>query len=105
MNKIFLSCAMLLVLAGCNSWVRITDEGEAVRQATAREVVNCTRIGRAHASTMDRFLFMERGGERMQDELIRLARNEAGDMGGNVIVPESVIEEGEQFFGVYRCPN
>jgi hypothetical protein len=48
---------------------------------------------------------VERGGERLQDELIRLARNEAGDLGGNVIVPESVIEEGRQSFGVYRCPD
>ena len=41
----------------------------------------------------------------MQDELLRLARNEAGSMGGNAIVPESVIEEGRQTFGVYSCPD
>ncbi|GIT20632.1 MAG: hypothetical protein CM1200mP40_03140 [Gammaproteobacteria bacterium] len=54
---------------------------------------------------LSRLVVVERGGERLQDELIRLARNEAGDLGGNVIVPESVIEEGRQSFGVYRCPD
>ena len=105
MKHIFLSAFVFAALSGCNSWVRVTDEGETVREATASQVRNCRRIGRAHASTMSRFVFVERGGERMQEELLRLARNEAGDMGGNTIVPESVIEEGEQTFGVYICPN
>jgi len=103
--KIFLLLAtFLIILSSCNSWVGVTSEGQGVRQATASEINNCQRIGRTQASTMSRVAFVERGGERMQDELLRLARNEAGSMGGNVIVPESVIEEGRQTFGVYRCP-
>ena len=44
-------------------------------------------------------------GERLQEELISHARNEAADLGGNTVVPESIIEAGEQSFGVYRCPE
>jgi hypothetical protein len=36
--------------------------------------------------------------------LLTLARNEAGSMGVNVVVPESLIDKGQQSFGVYRCP-
>ncbi|MBL4573298.1 MAG: DUF4156 domain-containing protein, partial [Gammaproteobacteria bacterium] len=41
--------------------------------------------------------------ERLQEELLTLARNEAGRMGGNTVVPESLIDGGEQDFGVYNC--
>ena len=74
-----------------------------MKLASGNEITNCQRIGSAQAQTLSRLVVVERGGERLQDELIRLARNEAGDLGGNVIVPESVIEEGSQSFGVYRC--
>lgn len=105
MKSFLLLATFLIVLSSCNSWVGVTTEGEGVRQATAGEIGNCRRIGQAQASTMARVALVERGGERMQDELLRLARNEAGSMGGNVIVPESVIVEGRQTFGVYRCPE
>ena len=104
MKKILLSATLFPVLAGCNSWVQVTDAGEGVQKLTAQEINDCTRIGRSHATTMSRVLLVQRGSARLQEELLRLARNEAGEMGGNAIVPESPIEEGEQTFGVYRCP-
>ena len=105
MNRIILFSSLLVILSSCNSWVQVTSEGEAVRLASGNETANCQRVGSAQAQTLSRLVVVERGGERLQDELIRLARNEAGDLGGNVIVPESVIEEGRQSFGVYRCPD
>jgi len=103
MKRLFLLISITLFTAGCSSWVQVTNEGEGVRLGTNQEVRNCQRVGQARAQTLSRVLIVERGGERLQDELIRLARNEAGDLGGNVIVPESTIEEGRQSFGVYRC--
>ena len=105
MNRIILFSSLLVILSSCNSWVQVTSEGESVRLASGSETANCQRVGSAQAQTLSRLVVVERGGERLQDELIRLARNEAGDLGGNVIVPESVIEEGRQSFGVYRCPD
>jgi hypothetical protein len=105
MRRLFLFTSLIVFISGCSSWVQVTNEGESVRLGNAREVANCQRIGRAQAQTLSRVVIVERGGERLQEELTRLARNEAGDMGGNVIVPESVISEGRQTFGVYRCPN
>ena len=104
-KSFLLLVTFLILLSSCNSWVGVTTEGASVRLATTSEISDCQRVGRAQASTRSRVAFVERGGERMQEELLRLARNEAGSMGGNTIVPESVIEEGRQTFGVYSCPE
>jgi Domain of unknown function (DUF4156) len=95
--------AMAVALSSC-TWVQLTTEGEGVSLYTADRTANCQRIGRATAKTLGSIVTVERGGQRLQDELLTLARNEAGRMGGNVIVPESLIENGEQNYGVYNCP-
>ncbi|MFM1897026.1 MAG: hypothetical protein RLZZ385_2100 [Pseudomonadota bacterium] len=96
--------ALLTVLAAGCTWVQLTAEGEGVRLATAAEVGNCQRIGNTTATTRSRVAIADRGSEKVQDELITLARNEAGTLGGNVIVADSTIEAGRQRFIVYRCP-
>ena len=103
MNRLLLIATIITLLSGC-TWVQLTSEGQGVRVATAGEISSCTRLGRANAQTLSRITVVERGGERLQEELTTLARNEAGSMGGNTIVPESIIDEGRQTFGVYRCP-
>ena len=93
----------IALFSGCSNWVGLTIEGEGVRLATASEISNCTRLGRTRSHTLDSIVGVERGADRLQDELLTLARNDAGAMGGNVIVPESLIDEGEQLFGIYLC--
>jgi len=93
-----------LLLAGCRTeWVQLTPEGEQVSLATPTEVADCQRLGIARVSALDSIGFLPRSVGQLQDELIRLARNEAGDMEGNRIVPETPIDEGRQTFGVHRC--
>lgn len=103
MNRLLLIATIFTLLSGC-TWVQLTSEGQGVRVATAGEISSCTRIGRTNAQTLSRITVVQRGGEKLQEELTTLARNEAGSMGGNTIVPESIIDEGQQSFGVYRCP-
>jgi len=97
---------LILVLAfttAC-SWVQLTAEGRGVQLATSSEVSNCTRVGTTSSATTSRLLVVQRGGEQVQGELVTLARNEAGLMGGNTIVADSTIEGGRQSFTVYNCP-
>ena len=103
MNKLLLLIVAPLLLTGC-TWVQLTGAGEGVRLANANQVSGCTRIGRTLVHTVSRITVVERGGDKQQTELITLARNEGADLGGNVVVPESTINDGEQTFGVYRCP-
>ena len=102
MKNYILSAAIAITISGC-TWVQLTSEGEGVRLAGARLVTNCDRIGRATARTLGEIVTVERGGGKLQTELLTLARNEAGRMGGDTIVPESLISDGEQEFGVYNC--
>jgi hypothetical protein len=104
MSKIIFLLLTTLLLASCNNWVQVTREGQSVRLVTASDVMNCARVGSTQAQTLGRVIGLERGAERLQEELSRIARNEAGDLGGNAIVPESLIADGRQTFGVYRCP-
>jgi len=103
MKNAFLLIPILAVITGC-TWVQLTDEGAGVRLAGAPNVSNCQRIGRATVQTMSEIVRVERGSGKLQTELLTLARNEAGRMGGDTIIPESIIQEGQQDFGVYRCP-
>jgi hypothetical protein len=99
-----LFAAMAMLLAACgNSWVQVTPEGQRVSLATAADIGNCRRIGVANVNALDSIAFVNRGANRLQDELVSLARNEAGEAGGNRVVPESTIEDGRQTFGIYQC--
>jgi len=100
---VLLSSAVLLFAACRTEWVQLTPEGQGVRVATPTEVANCTRAGTANVSALGSIGFVQRSARQLQDELIRLARNEAGDMQANRIVAESPIDEGRQTFGIYRC--
>jgi hypothetical protein len=96
--------ALALLVSACgNSWVQLTPAGEQVSLATAAQITNCSRIGVANVNALDSIGFVNRGANRLQEELVDLARNEAGDAGGNRVVPESTITEGRQTFGIYRC--
>lgn len=104
MKNFLLATVSAALLSGC-TWVQLTGEGENVSLLTADRTSNCQRIGRATAKTLGRIVTVERGGQRLQNELLTLARNEAGRMGGNAVVPESLINNGQQDYGVYNCPR
>ena len=93
----------VLLLTACN-WVQLSNEGRGVRLATQSEIANCSRVGTTAAATTSRLLIVDRGGSTVQEELVTLARNEAGLMGGNTIVADSTIQDGRQSFIVYTCP-
>jgi hypothetical protein len=95
--------AAMSACGASSSWVQFTAEGSPVRLATTAEVSNCTRVGTANVNALDNIAFVQRGANRLQEELVTLARNEGGRLGGNRVVPESVIDEGRQSFGVFRC--
>lgn len=104
MKNFLLIAATAAVLSGC-TWVQLTSEGETVSLTTADRTANCQRIGRMTSKTLGKIVAVQRGGDRLQNELLTLARNEAGRMGGNAVVPESLINNGQQDYGVYNCPR
>ncbi len=91
----------VLLLAGC-SFVQLTDGGRAVVQAGAGDVANCESLGVVSATTQSKVV-LERGSEKVAEELIVLARNQAATLGANAIVPIGPIDNGSQNFRAYRC--
>ena len=104
MKNFLLAAIAAAAVTGC-TWVQLTGEGENVSLVGVDRIDNCQRIGRATSKTLGSIMTVERGGGRLQKELLTLARNEAGRMGGNTVVPESLIQNGQQDFGVYNCPR
>lgn len=104
MLKPALLVGLCAAISACGTWVNVTSAGMLVEVATPEQVRACTRVGSSTTNALSEIVFMDRGTRKLQQELIDLARNEAGDMGGNRIVVESPITDGRQSFGVYRCP-
>ena len=104
-NTHFTLCPLLLslLLTSC-TWVRVTPEGQGVRLLNQSQVVACQRIGTTTSTTTSRVTVIPRGSETVQTELVDLARNEAGLMGGNAIVADGTVVDGRQRFIVYDCP-
>lgn len=102
-TRLLLPLPLTLILASC-TWVSLTPEGEGVAVLELSAVRNCERVGRVTSRTTDEIVRVDRGAETLQNELLVLARNEAAALGGNAIVPDSVIQDGAQVFTVYNCP-
>lgn len=104
MFKPVLLGGLCVAISACGTWVNVTSAGMLVSVATPEQVSACTRLGSSTTNALSEIGFVDRGTRKLQQELVDLARNEAGDMGGNRIVVETPINNGRQTFGVYRCP-
>ncbi|TVZ39529.1 uncharacterized protein DUF4156 [Alteromonadaceae bacterium 2753L.S.0a.02] len=103
MKRLFVVVA-LLACSAC-TWVKPTEEAEAVRIAeSTAEVANCKRLGSTNAMVKSKVTFVKRDQDKVGRELETLARNDAAQMGGNVILNETEMEQGRQTFGIYSCP-
>ncbi len=96
------SLLLLAALAGC-VWVDLKPQGEKVRVLSAAEVRRCQQVGRVTATTTATVGPFTRDADSVRQELDLLARNHAGGMGGDTVVPIGRIVAGEQSYAVYRC--
>lgn len=95
-------CLILLGFGAC-TWVDLKPQGLNVRLLTSADVNRCKKIGHVTSNTTATVAYIPRDDESVHEELRRLARNYAGDMGGNAIVPTGPAANGEQSFNVYHC--
>ena len=96
--------ACAAVLLGACSGLKLTEGGEKVRVLDPEEISSCRNLGRTNTSVTSRIVF-ERPADTVAEELQVIARNSAARMGGDTIVPLTVVEEGQQTFEVYKCVN
>jgi hypothetical protein len=102
--KNYLALIAATLLLGACSGIKLTDAGEKVRVLDPSEVSSCRKLGKTNNAVTARVV-VERPEEAVAKELRILARNSAAGMGGDTIVPLTVIENGQQTFEVYKCVN
>lgn len=103
MKPVVFSLAAVALLSSCST-LKLTEEGEKVRILEPSEISSCRNMGRTNASVTAKIVF-ERPESAVKEELETVARNGAARMGGDTIVPLTVIEGGQQTFEVYKCVN
>jgi len=78
-----------------------------VRVLSPEEVSSCRELGKTNTSVTPTALGIPRPAKTIKSELESIGRNSAANMGGDTIVPLTVIDNGMQSFQVYKCvdPN
>jgi hypothetical protein len=87
------------------TWVELTPAAEQVQVSEAAAVESCERIGRTKTHTSAKAWIFPRREEKVLEELRRLARDDAAEMGGTDVVPLDDAADGDQEFAIYRCPG
>jgi hypothetical protein len=96
---------MSIMLLNACAWVEQTDAGKKVTLATAQQVTACKELGKTAVSVKHTVAGMARKPHIIKEDLEKLAKNSAAEMGGNTIIPASEIVEGKQTFRVFKCPG
>jgi len=99
----FFSFLIALPLFMGLSFVDLTEEGSKVREATMDEVNNCKVVGKGTATTRSKRLLFNRKGEKVQNELIGLAKNESATLGADAIVAGEIGKDGKMKWTGYSC--
>ena len=102
--KIKLSIIAAITLLSACSTLKLTEGGEKVRVLGPSEVNSCRELGKSN-NKVTASLGFERPADTIEGELQIIGRNSAARMGGDTIVPLTVVEEGAQTFIVYKCVN
>ncbi len=105
MRTIIATTIAALLLVGCATALKLTPNGEKVRVLGPDEVDSCRLVGRTNASVTWVIAGVRRPDNVIVQELRVVARNAAARLGGDTIVPLTVVDEGQQSFQVYKCIN
>jgi hypothetical protein len=100
-NKFLLIVLTGLTISSCSS-IKLTAGGEKVRVLAPNEISSCKKLGQTSASVTDKVV-VKRPIETIELELITMARNSADNMGGDTVVPLTIVEGGKQSFTIYKC--
>jgi len=101
-KSIMLIAATGLIISSCATSVKLTSGGEKVRVLEPNEVSTCKKLGKTSNSVTTKVV-VKRPIETIESELMIMGRNSASDMGGDTIVPLTVVTDGNQSFNIYKC--
>jgi len=102
MKGIGIAAVLAITLSAC-SWVDTQPGAERVVVIDKYQAESCQRVGRTETKTLNKLWLLEREEQKIREELLTLARNQANKIGGNALLPLSSPENGKQAFVVYKC--
>lgn len=85
------------------TWVEPTKEGGQVTLVKPFNVNACEKLGTTTATVTHKVGIITRGEETVTEELVTVAKNRAGEMGGDSIVANGPAKEGVMSFDIYKC--
>ncbi len=103
--KTLLLFVTALLLGACASSVKLTAEGEKVRVLDPSEVSSCKKLSKMNSQITWVVLGIARPEKAVSKDLRNITRNRAKELGGDTIVPLTVIDKGKQTFEIYKCVN
>lgn len=103
MGRTLATLVTILIITGCANWVKLDPGADTVDQKSASQVHSCERLGQTTTSVRERVAAVERSPGKVERELADLARNSALELGGDTIVADGPVEEGQRRFIIYRC--
>lgn len=94
--------AAALLVAACET---IPAKPGAAQVAVIEEAAAaaCERKGATTVSVLARMGFVERTDAVIAEDLVRLAANDAAELGGDSLVALGPVTEGKRKFAIYRC--
>lgn len=102
MFRVLAVVSVALSVSACN-WVKPIDGSEEVRLLKASEVKACQKLGGTTSFVKNKIAGIERNRRTVIDELITLGKNQAVEMGGNVIVSRGPMHDGKMKFHIFKC--
>lgn len=92
----------VLLINAC-TWVNENTEGQKVKLANIDRANVCQNAGVIKVSVASKVGFIPRNKNKIQKELLVLARNEAVKLGADTIAAVSEPVKGTQEYRAYRC--
>lgn len=93
---------LIAVLTGC-AWVKPLPSSEKVALVKPALASDCQFLGHVNVSVKAKVVGLIRKREKVADELIVLAKNEALSLEADTLVAEVADNQGRQRFKAYRC--
>ncbi len=100
--RLVTTSALLMVMSACDS-INLRPETEAVILRSNADVADCKLLGTATGKARDKWL-ISRSDNKTATEVFNMARKEAVNIGGNVLVKKTALVNNRQTFLVYDCP-
>ncbi len=104
MKRIIALTLSTVAITNC-TWVNENKAGRDVAITVIDQVSHCQKVGDITSSVKNKVGFINRNSDKVIQELLVLARNEAVKLNANTIVSNGAPVDGKQTYQAFSCPQ